>query len=44
MAISPLKLRSARKLPLISYGGSSGLTVMLALGLGMNVSVRRFAY
>lgn len=31
-------------LPLISYGGSSALTVMLALGLVMNVSVRRFAY
>jgi rod shape determining protein RodA len=31
-------------LPLISYGGSSLLTVMLALGLVMNVSVRRFAY
>lgn len=31
-------------LPLISYGGSSVLTVMAALGLVMNVSVRRFAY
>ena len=31
-------------LPLISYGGSSILTVMTALGLVMNVSVRRFAY
>jgi rod shape determining protein RodA len=31
-------------LPLISYGGSSILTVMVALGLVMNVSVRRFAY
>jgi rod shape determining protein RodA len=31
-------------LPLISYGGSSVLTVMIALGLVMNVSVRRFAY
>jgi rod shape determining protein RodA len=31
-------------LPLISYGGSSALSVMLALGLVMNVSVRRFAY
>jgi rod shape determining protein RodA len=31
-------------LPLISYGGSSLLTVMVALGLVMNVSVRRFAY
>jgi rod shape determining protein RodA len=31
-------------LPLISYGGSSALTIMLALGLVMNVSVRRFAY
>jgi rod shape determining protein RodA len=31
-------------LPLISYGGSSMLTVMIALGLVMNVSVRRFAY
>ena len=31
-------------LPLISYGGSSVITVMVALGLVMNVSVRRFAY
>ncbi len=31
-------------LPLFSYGGSSLLTVMTALGLVMNVSVRRFAY
>ena len=31
-------------LPLISYGGSSVLTVMVALGLVMSVSVRRFAY
>jgi rod shape determining protein RodA len=31
-------------LPLISYGGSSILTMMVALGLVMNVSVRRFSY
>jgi len=31
-------------LPLVSYGGSSILTIMVALGLVMNVSVRRFAY
>jgi rod shape determining protein RodA len=31
-------------LPLISYGGSSVLTTMVALGIVMNVSVRRFAY
>jgi rod shape determining protein RodA len=31
-------------LPLISYGGSSILTVMVSLGLVMNVSVRRFSY
>jgi rod shape determining protein RodA len=31
-------------LPLISYGGSSILTIMVALGLVMNVSVRRYAY
>jgi rod shape determining protein RodA len=31
-------------LPLISYGGSSILTAAAALGLVMNVSVRRFSY
>lgn len=31
-------------LPLISYGGSSVLTTAAALGLVMNVSVRRFSY
>jgi rod shape determining protein RodA len=31
-------------LPLVSYGGSSLLTVFVALGLIMNVSVRRYAY
>jgi rod shape determining protein RodA len=31
-------------LPLFSYGGSSLLTIMIALGLVMNVSIRRFAY
>ena len=31
-------------LPLVSYGGSSLLTVMVALGLLMNVSIRRYAY
>jgi rod shape determining protein RodA len=31
-------------LPLVSYGGSSTLTVMAALGLAMNVSVRKYAY
>lgn len=30
-------------LPLISYGGSSLVTVMLSLGLLMNISMRRFA-
>lgn len=30
-------------LPLISYGGSSLITVMLGLGLLMNISMRRFA-
>jgi rod shape determining protein RodA len=31
-------------LPLFSYGGSSVLTVLVALGLVMNVSVRRYSY
>ncbi len=31
-------------LPLFSYGGSSLLTTMMAMGLVMNVSIRRFAY
>jgi rod shape determining protein RodA len=31
-------------LPLFSYGGSSLLTVMIALGLIMNVSIRRHGY
>jgi rod shape determining protein RodA len=31
-------------LPLFSYGGSSVLTVMMGIGLLMNVSMRRFSY
>jgi rod shape determining protein RodA len=31
-------------LPLFSYGGSSVLTVMMGVGLLMNVSVRRFNF
>jgi len=31
-------------LPLISYGGSSILTIAAALGMVMNISVRRFSY
>jgi rod shape determining protein RodA len=31
-------------LPLFSYGGSSLLTVMTAMGLLMNVSIRRYSY
>ena len=30
-------------LPLFSYGGSSILTMLMGVGLVMNVSVRRFA-
>lgn len=31
-------------LPLVSYGGSSVLTVMMGIGLLMNISMRRFQY
>ena len=31
-------------LPLVSYGGSSLLTIMIALGLLMSVSIRRYTY
>ena len=31
-------------LPLFSYGGSSLLTVMIGMGLLMNVSIRRYSY
>jgi rod shape determining protein RodA len=31
-------------LPLLSYGGSSLLTVMMCLGLALNVSTRRFLF
>lgn len=31
-------------LPLVSYGGSSVITVMLSLGLLMNISIRRHVY
>jgi rod shape determining protein RodA len=31
-------------LPLVSYGGSSVLTIMVALGLVLNVSIRRWSY
>ena len=31
-------------LPLFSYGGSSVLTLMIGIGLLMNVSMRRFSF
>ncbi len=31
-------------LPLISYGGSSTVTIMVAIGLLINVSMRRFMF
>lgn len=31
-------------LPLVSYGGSSVLTIMIGVGLLMNISMRRFSY
>jgi len=31
-------------LPLFSYGGSSVLTIMMGVGLLMNVSMRRFHF
>jgi rod shape determining protein RodA len=31
-------------LPLVSYGGSSALTVLMGIGLLMNVSMRRFSF
>jgi rod shape determining protein RodA len=31
-------------LPLVSYGGSSVMTIMISIGIWLNISMRRFMF